>query len=76
MFHFSFLDCKTLWKALQDKANIIFVCEEKEKEITLRKQLLLEVDEKAIAEKKSSGKDDDSFSDHDVRNALGALSSL
>ena len=74
MFHFPFLDCKTVWKALQDKANIIFVCEEKEEEITLRKQLLLEVDEKTIAEKKSSDKDDDSLlSEHDVRNALGAL---
>ena len=46
MFHFPFPDCKTVWKALQEKANIIFVCEEKEGEITLRKQLLLEVDEK------------------------------
>ena len=73
MFHFPFLDCKTVWKALQDKANIIFVCEEKEEEITLKKQLLLEVDEKTIAEKESSDRDDDLFSKHDVRNALGAL---
>ena len=74
MFHFPFLYCKTVWKALQDKANIIFVCEEKEEEITLRKQLLLEVNEKTIAEKKSSDKDDDSFSlFHDVRNTLGAV---
>ena len=53
MFHFPFLDCKTVWKALQDKANIIFVCEEKEEEISLRKQLLPEVDEKLLQRRKA-----------------------
>ena len=53
MFHFHFLDCKTVRKALQDKANIIFVCKEKEEEITVRKQLLLEVDEKLLQRRKA-----------------------